>query len=397
MSFRKPFGTNDDNLKGNQNDLTSGTVTGGGAIVGDNQSANTGTGGAWTNLSTYIDANKGQGAGIANAVTKKTQADVDAVGADTVKWQQDAMAQVDKNTRKDDFSSQIKADPNKVDREKYSEWSALGNYWGEKPSDASASSQDWGAYQSGYADINNKVKSAQAKVANANDYYGQQVLAKDAFGANGNYTNGMSRLDTFVARADESGKQAFQSFKDKNAGLGDAWNAKTAVVGDYAKGADGRGQAAYNDVQSAIAAKNAEIRARGAEAVAKAKNGQSQMFSLDPNTAVSNSIGIPDLGAYDFAVNDNYDPDTAYSDADWDALNALAGMDNDNTTNAKTRDMSRNKYWIPTLKPQPLNDDFVVKTIEEPPTEKPKPKAAQAGVGGSTGGKKKNKPQQHTR
>lgn len=298
-------------------DLGSGVAGGGGQLDDPNASSTTGTN-SWVNLQTYLEGNKGQGAGIANAITQKTQADIDAVGAKQTEWQQKAAERVDQNTKKDTWSDQIKSDPTKVDNKAFGAWKQLGNYWGAKDA---AELEDYG-------DVYNSTQKAEQDVAAATDYYGQKALADRTFGQNGaNYTQGMNTLDVFTANADASGKQAFQSFKDKNAGkVSQQWNSTLTGVNDYIGGAEARGQQSLNSALGAVTGKRTGINA-AAQQRADANTDKSEAYKKLSGGSPSAMLSPELMDRYITGRNANYGADEEYTDVDLAALNALAGLD----------------------------------------------------------------------
>lgn len=326
MAYRKVFGSNSEDKEA---DLESGIVGGGAAPTSQGTGGNTS---AWTNLQTYLEANEGQGAGIANAITQKTQANIDAVGKNVQDWEGEAKKRVDEKTRNDDYSSQIKKDPTEVNQSAFSAWKNLGNYWGAQ--DATG--------DSGYAEVYGKAKNAADDIKGANDYYGQNVLAKKSFtgdqaGQSRNYTDGMGYLDTFIARADQSGKDAFSNFKDKNTGFDQKIDSAKNNLNSYIQGAGSRGQAAYDSAMNAISGKQKEIhgaadqRFRGASDLNVGKQ-----MNFDLYDQVYPDVGIQQRAEAGNHVdlNKNFDVSDVYSQADVDALNSLAGLDNDEATTA---------------------------------------------------------------
>lgn len=335
MAYRKVFGSNDEDK---ESDLQSG-------IVGGSSAPQGGAGGqpasAWTNLQTYLKANEGQGAGIANAITQKTQENIDAVGKNVQDWETAAKGNVDKATKKDDYSGQIKKDPTKVDQNAFSAWKNLGNYWGNQDS-----TQD-----SGYADVYRKVQGAANDIKGANDYYGQNVLAKKSFSGDGagqstNYTDGMGYLDTFIARADQSGKDAFANFKDRNAGFDQKLGNATSNVNSYIQGADARGKSAYDSAMKAVSGRQKEIEdsvnerflSEQENAFNDAQNQIAARYKASGVEAPPNTLGwlTPSQGS----------KEAYYDDPEIAALNSLAGLDNDDSTNGVARSGNKTSYGI---------------------------------------------------
>lgn len=313
MAFIKGPGS----WKGEDEEEGSGVIGGGSSVGGMGAAGGQGTG-SWTNLQQYLKANEGGGERIANSITKSTQDDVDAVGQQRVEFEQKAKKQVDDKTKKDQFSSQILADPTKVNKDEYSSWKNLSNYWGAN--DATGSD--------GYGQVKGKVDSIQNNINTANDYYGQNVLANNAFGKGPNqYSQGMGYLDTFFARSDQSGKDAFKNFQDRNAGFSKDWNDTSSRVNDYIGGAAGRGQAAYDSTMGAIGQKRNTIKS-AAQQRADSNSDKSKAYehlrSSGPSTGWD--VNNESLDKYVYR-NSDFDGNDVLSDPEIEALNALAGFD----------------------------------------------------------------------
>lgn len=310
--------------------LESSTVGGGPQAAASNVQGNQqGTG--WQNLSTYLDMNQGQGAGVATGITKKSQEDIDGATSNAKAWADAAKGRVDQGTKKDTWSEQINSDPTKVDANAFNAWRSAADYTG--PANAQA--------DSGYGSVYGQVQKSSQAINNIQNYDTQKALAQETFGKGGRYTGGMGTLDTFIMRGDQSGKDALQGFQTKNAGFSKDWDKTVEGVDSYAKGAGARGKAATDSANKAVTDKYAAMTAKAqADAQAKLKAERDALQSgvlkqyadagINPTTGMlSNTVTTRGVNMAD-----------GLNDADLAALNSLAGLDMDAATNALTRDAS---------------------------------------------------------
>ena len=333
MATKKDF--LDEQDPNNQSTSLEASAAGGGPTgAGGVQAKPQGSG--WTNLQTYLDANAGQGGQLANAVTKTTQDRVNTADSNAKLWEDAAKTRVDQNTRKegvdgqDAWSNVIRnGSADKVagiDQNAFNGWKQLSNYWGDKTAEA----------DKGYGDVYGQTQQAKQDIQGAQSYDGQKVLADKAFNQNGRYTRGMGTLDTFLMRGDQAGQQALQGFQDRNKDFGSNLTKATGNVNAYIGGADQRGQQAYNNVLQAIADRRNSIQTdaqgRLPTLVDQANTAATQQV-LDryKGTGFKPSTGVPVSRAEDVNWTD------ALGDPDLAALNTLAGIDDDQNTNALSR------------------------------------------------------------
>jgi hypothetical protein len=346
MAIQKDF--LDEEEQGTQGINLEGTAVGSGGFGGPMGAKPQGTG--WTNLQQYLTANEGQGAGVAQDITKGVQEKVDSADSNAKLWEQSAKARVDQSTKRDDqgFTNQINTDPTKIDKNAFNAWAQLQSYWGGANAQA----------DSGYGDVYGQTQQAKQAVQGMQNYDTQKALAQQTYGKNGRYTQGMGTLDTFIMRGDKAGQQALQGFQDRNKNVGAGFDQAKANVDQYIAGAAGRGKAVTDNAYKAIGDRYSALTASGqaaAQAKLKAERDAAQQNVLrqyaeagiaNPNTGMlSNTVTTRDVGLAD-----------GLNDVDLAALNALADLDLDASTNALNRSAD------PLAR---INDELVRKNIED--------------------------------
>lgn len=168
---------------------------GGGVIAGSGGVASQGanqqpTGSGFTNLQTYLDANKGQGQGVAQDIVSEGQKGVDTARAAADKtanaWADQTSQKV--NTAATEASNQV-AQGN------------TGSVYGG-PVNAQAA-EGYNDIEKNYQNVKNQANSY------ANDYNAQKSTLQNKYG----YGNGFGALDTFLGRQD--GRQTIQDWQGK--------------------------------------------------------------------------------------------------------------------------------------------------------------------------------------
>lgn len=181
-----------------QDEEQQGTPGAGGQVLAGSGGAKAGTGQAagsgFTNLQKYLEANKGQGEGVANAITdqgqqavnaEKTKADTYAsTWADTgVKQANDAASNA--ATVYDTTANALKTDPN---------YQYSGDVWGTTYGGPQGA-QD----VSGFNDLDKAYQNVKNTATSyANDHNTQQAGLQKKFG----YGSGFAALDAFLGRQD---------------------------------------------------------------------------------------------------------------------------------------------------------------------------------------------------
>lgn len=272
----------------------------------------------WTNLSTYLDANKGAGGQMAKDVTKETQnkiTDLEGAGGKVDAWKQAATQDINKGTKQDSYSQTISKGSTKdiagIDQNAFNAWNNLAAYTGPQSAQAS----------SGYTDLANQVANTKDKISNLNDYEGQKVALQDTYGKGGNYGSGFQALDAFAMRGDEAGKQTLNDFQQQNANFGQGFEAARAGLDNSIAKARQTGAANAAAVQNATTARINQMNQERANAkIAEREN----LLKVLGNTTPGLGDRI-DVSKY-ISERQDYNPYAGMSDVDFAALNALAGM-----------------------------------------------------------------------
>ncbi len=190
---------------------SSSVVTGSQGAVDPNASAAQGTG--WTSLSKYLDANQGLGAGVANAITKDSQAGIDSAAGKINEYQTKANASNEAGKKQTEnltsYQAQIASDPTKINANKYIADTSAG-YQG------ATDAKKIGGYEDAWKGVANAKSSYDS--LNSNDWNARSSAVASTFGKdNANYTKGSGLLDTFILQGDDAGQAGIKAYADKNA------------------------------------------------------------------------------------------------------------------------------------------------------------------------------------
>jgi hypothetical protein len=179
------------------NDPNNQGMAGGGSVLTGNSGAKsagpTAAGSGWTNLQTYLGANQGNGAGVANTIVEEGQKafDVDASKASKASdaWGDSGVSAVSKN----DPTSQVTAASQVVN--------AKGSDYGQTA--ANASTLQYGGPKSaaeiqGMDGLQKAYKNADDTADNFTRYGTQSATLKDKY----KYSGGSAALDTLIGRGD---------------------------------------------------------------------------------------------------------------------------------------------------------------------------------------------------
>lgn len=311
-------------------------------------------GSGWTNLSTYLDMNAGQTEGLGNTYNNANQKVVDdakGLGADLVKTVQNDPKHTEQITAANNLTNQIKTgDLSKVDPNQYKAIQAQGY---SKPT-------DYGQLN-GYSDVLSSFGKAADRVDNVQDYGTQQGVLRDEFSKNYNqYNSGMGTLDTFLLRGDKDAAAKTAAFKDANKGYGSTMGADgkkgysanfnndvSGVLNNFFTGQESAFNAAKGNVGQAVADRRtgivnsvtpAMLAKRQAEVAAENK------ARIDALVKQAGDAGVvADRSAFDkFAgTQGTLDAADLLSDADWNALAALEGLDG---IRSEVQNQGRNDY-----------------------------------------------------
>lgn len=236
----------------NEDELKQGGV-GGQVLAGSGGAAGAakgpqavGTG--FTNLQTYLSANKGQGGGVADAIIEQGQqaVDTDRSKADTQAnaWADSTVTKVNQAANNaaspyDTAAAALQADPNASITNPY------GSTYGG-PQDAK-SADGYNDLEKAYQNVRNTASNFQG------DRMTQQAGLRNKFG----YGSGFAALDGFLGRQDGAGKISSWA-QGVNPGSADAQAAKvnSAIAGGKQKVTDAQAsfQKANKDAEAARAA-----------------------------------------------------------------------------------------------------------------------------------------------
>lgn len=173
--------------------------------------------GSWTNLNTYLDANKQQGdqmgQTIASNITQK--ADDATSKINNLATKTATVAAYDPN----DVYSRV-TNLSDTDKTNYRAQKATGGYTGPN----SIEKVD------GYADTDKAQTQASEAVNNAKNEYGQQQLLKDTYNRP-QYTAGQNKLDQVLLQNSAGSKQALEGVANRFSGITDLFNATSKNVG----------------------------------------------------------------------------------------------------------------------------------------------------------------------
>lgn len=319
-----------------QKTSTSGqsSILGGGAAEGAQSS-----GSGWTNLQTYLSANEGQGAGIADSLTKGTQQELDKNKTDTAAWKKEAEGNVQASTKKDDkgYLDTIKTgDVSKID-DGFGAWKNLSNYWG-----ANDASQ-----MSGYNDAYSQQSKLKDKVSGLQDYDSQKASLQDTYKAEApGYTQGMGTLDAFIMRGDQSGKDKLQAFQDQNKNVGADFDQAVADINSSINSAKSNNAYSKDAVNQAIAGRLADYDSSLKQRAGEEADKQFQWNTTQIQNAYKNAGLEAPKNVLGYLKQNETDPYSYATKAEIDAINQLAGLDDDAATGAKSRGGNTGVYNI---------------------------------------------------
>lgn len=285
----------------------------------------------WTNLSQYIDANKGAGAGMADAVTKDTQTKINELEGDNgavQSWKKTAEQESKQGVKNDPYSQTLKSGSDKqvadINQGAFDAWNQLASYTG--PQNAQKAT--------GYDTLYKDVANTRDKVQNLGTMEGQQTALQDTYGQRGNYNSGMQTLDALVMRGDESGRNALQNFQNANQNFGQGFDQATAAVNTAIAQNRQQGAANAQAVQDAIGARANQLTQRTADR--KNADYAKLVNALGPQGVAHMSQYVTDRADYN-----PYASLTAEEVLTMNALNDMLGKGNVNTSgSAQAYDMN---------------------------------------------------------
>lgn len=202
MAYFDTMNDEDEENQGSEQVLSSGQ----GSTLGGQAGSTTQPGGAqaanaptksgnWTNLTSYVDANKGadeaMGAKVKGAFSETSnQAKEKGTGFKT-----GAESTIAQNTIQDTTSKKLAEDPMKVQADEFARQYKAS--W-QGPNTASEAS--------GYEDVNKIVDSQKQRANQVQDFSGRQAILSDVY-KNPQYRAGEKRLDSFIMGAGEGGQR----------------------------------------------------------------------------------------------------------------------------------------------------------------------------------------------
>lgn len=298
-----------------------GAVAPAGAAAPDAGSQTTGTTG-WTNLQTYLKANEGQAGGLADLVTSGVNKDVDAYKTTASSAADSAAAKI--NEKAGDAQAKTIATNLRTGDVKASK-DAAKNFVN--------SSWDGGKVEDYTGDLTTGRTAVEEKLNSVDDRYGQQAALQDAYKGNAAYTNNMAALDGFLLFGDQGSKAKIDATKARTGETGSAFDAAAGRIGGTLTSASDRFAKNQQAIRDAAKERYAQLDA-GAEgrvsderkrqhgAVADSMQGIKDKVSKR-NAAAS---GVSKSAEDYITANDKFGKDDVYTDAEIEALNALADI-----------------------------------------------------------------------
>ncbi len=206
-------GSSNEQMISSGQSATLGGQAGGSAPQGTGAAATPTKSGAWTNLTSYIDANKGADEEMGSKV-KNTFADTSTgLQGSQSAYKSGADSKIADNTIKDTTSAQLGTDPSKIkiddfDRQYKASWAGPN----------AASEVD------GWGDIDQGVSKQKTKSGQLDDFSGRQAVLADTY-KQPQYNAGEKRLDSFILGTGEGGQRQMQEAKGIAANDDTNWQA----------------------------------------------------------------------------------------------------------------------------------------------------------------------------
>jgi hypothetical protein len=230
----------------------------------------------WSNLTQYIDANKGNDVALADKIGSTVDNQ-----ATTIKDTQNtlgtkATTDIAKSIVKDSgVISGLNSNPTAVNKDAFA---AQRNATYKGPNDTS----DYTEYAKQQADLN-KFKGT---LDNTNSQEGREVLLTDAYKRN-DYNQGMKKLDGFILGASEGSKQKIADLNNKYSGVETDWNKFNDEIRGSITGAreatKKTAEATNKAYQDALKATEANVNAAKTSAQTNSAQRQQQFNSLTSN------------------------------------------------------------------------------------------------------------------
>jgi hypothetical protein len=280
---------------------SAGPTASGGAAVDTKAPTSTG----FVNLQQYVDANQGTGAKMATDATKDLSNQVTSYGqnaTDTVNGAKSGFASASRDDEAKKITGGLAKDANGT----YGQASKYlsSGYSGPQASDYT------GTLGASKDTLNGQLNGVD-KQSN------QQDLLRNAYGSNGQYSNGFGQLDSFLIGGQQEGRDVINGVKAKTGDVNTAYNGaatslngmQTAAQNKLASNQAGIKTAAKTDLGNIVSAGNQTLAQKNA--------------SLNPN-----NVGTANASLGDVLTDKNH--------VDLQALSQLSGGQYDPNWNAKT-------------------------------------------------------------
>jgi hypothetical protein len=315
MAFIKDF--NEENQQqGQQLSGSSGTVsstpTGGGAAQ---PAGNAGSG--WTNLQTYLGANKGEAGGLANQIGQNANQKVDEFKGTKV---DSAVSEINKASGTDQVNDYTQDIVKNADKAK----SFLGSGYGGKSTDV---------YTAGIRNQANQVKDELGQLTNQG--YQKSTLQKLNNKPNQTYSSGFGALDSFLVNADPNARAKLTMTQGRAGEVDQTLGGLTGQITEADKAARAQFDANKGRIRDATRNQYNTTMGNVQTRLGEAKNQQGQQFRDQAGNLLTSGIagnefisGISAQDANPFVKeNAAFGAGDVASDAEIEALNTLAGID----------------------------------------------------------------------
>lgn len=199
--------------------------------------------GSWTNLMSYVDANKGNDEKMASKVTSDVGSKATELGTTSSGYASGFKNAADSSSLKqnNDLVSAIKNSPTNVKKDDFSAY-YNGGYKG--PTDTSNYNSNEAAK------LNNDFSSFQDVTSKADTNEGRSQLLKNSYDRP-SYSLGEQNLDSFIVGGSDVGAQAMQGIKSQYKDTASGWDGLKNSLVDYGSKAKAETDKAVSEVKSA--------------------------------------------------------------------------------------------------------------------------------------------------
>lgn len=302
------------------------TVVGGAAAPAGGLVANTAapaTGTGWTNLQSYLTANKGGVDGLADQVTGELNKGVDSFKGSVAADKNSTVAKLN-DAAQDKAAEQVKSGLSSDPVRTASQASQFVNQgWGEQ-----------NAAEDYTRDLRQQGSQLNDRLAGTTDLNSQRANLGEINKGNSAYTTGFKNLDSFLLLSDPTAQAKLGATAARTAEVDSSLGDYTSTVGNAFNDArtrfDANKQAVANASRDAYGRINTQADARAAAAKKQAR--------IDTDAALlAREREITKVGGYAAtsaagrdswlgAGNANFGRDDVYTDAEIEALNQLANV-----------------------------------------------------------------------